>query len=90
MTLEQQQRAIARLFANPYGADAMQAILEYANVFELPTDPSGEEALRDQGARGLALDLATMAGLLPRVAGAAEDSAGEGSEQPDQAEGTDG
>ena len=64
-----------------------KAILEYASLFELPADGSGEEALRHQGAIGLAIDIATMAGLLPRVPGALEDSErAEGSEQPDEAE----
>lgn len=66
---EEMAKDVAALFGSLEGRNVLQQILEYAGAYEAPGHISKKEIWMRQGARGLALDLATMAGVLPEIPG---------------------
>lgn len=66
---EEMAKDVRALFGSPEGRSVLQQILEYAGNNEAPGHLGTNELWMRQGARGLALDLCVMAGVLPEVPG---------------------
>lgn len=67
--LEEFTKDCRALFATPLGRDVLQGMLEYAGNNEAGHGLPNEELRERHGARALALDIATMAGVLPEIPG---------------------